>query len=440
MIIATMNELVNRRVVVMGLGRFGGGVGVSRFLAEQGARVLVTDVLPEDQLADSIRQLEDVPVEFRLGEHRKDDFADADIVIVNPAVDPRNNPYIQAAKDADVQLTTEMSLLLDRVDRNRVIGITGTAGKSTTTAMVGYVLSNVLGNDRVHVGGNIGKSLLTELDRIKPDDWLVLELSSFMLEWLSGWSPHIAVATNLADNHLDRHDTLENYARIKQNILRWQTRSDIAILGRDLADWAEHTEAQITIVDTIDPALELRIPGDHNRINASTALAVCDAVGIDRSQATSIVNNYNGLPHRLQCVAERNGVMFFNDSKCTTPDAAMLAIDSFPDKSVHIILGGYDKHADLRPLARYAAQKCAAIYTIGVTGPAIADEADTVPDGCEVHRCQTLDIAVEKVALAAQDGEAVVLSPACASWDQFQNYESRGRAFGELVLRYATQE
>lgn len=417
----------------MGLGRFGGGVGVTRYLAGQGARVLVTDQLQAEALAESVAKIADLGAELRLGEHREEDFAAADLVVVNPAVDPRGNRYLQAARAAGVELTWEINLLLDRVDHARVAAVTGSAGKSTTTSMIAAGLRAALGADRVHLGGNIGGSLLGEVDRIGPQDWVVLELSSFMLENLPGIRPHVAVVTNLTQNHLDRHETMENYAAAKQNILRNQSPGDWAILGSNVADWAGLTKARVQVVLT--PAeLELQIPGAHNRLNAAMALAACDAVlqGTRKAQATQGVVGFTGLPHRLQRVGAFGGVAYFNDSKSTTPEAAELAIEAFEPGAAHIILGGYDKHSDLGPLAQMAARRCAGIYTIGATGDAVAGAAEGAA-GCPVHRCGTLENAVRQAAGRAKTGQVVLLSPACASWDQFTNYEQRGETFGRLA-------
>ncbi|MHC4997362.1 MAG: Mur ligase family protein, partial [Planctomycetota bacterium] len=313
-----MLDLDGKRVVIMGLGRFGGGVGAARFCCQQGADTLVTDLLDEHALAESLEKLDGLDLQFRLGEHAVSDFIAADVVLVNPAVDPRRNRYIHAAREASVTLTTEIQLLIERLDRQRVIAVTGTTGKSTTTAMIGHILQKTYTEGATHVGGNIGHSLLPHLHQIAPEDWVVLELSSFMLESITDWSPHIAVVTNLTDNHLDRHETMEAYAAAKQNILRSQTPDDFAILGEPVANWSVYTLGRSRVVtEPFDAALA----------------------------------DFSGLEHRLQFVGEHNGVKYYNDSKCTTPDAAVLALDAFETGTAHIILGGYDKNADLTPIA-----------------------------------------------------------------------------------------
>jgi UDP-N-acetylmuramoylalanine--D-glutamate ligase len=437
-----MAELSGQRAVVMGLGRFGGGVGAARFCAERGAEVLVTDMLDASELSEPMGQLDDLPVRYRLGEHRLDDFTSADLVVVNPAVDRRENRYIDAARRHGARITSEIELLVERLpDRRQVIGVTGTAGKSTTTAMIGHILAQLPGEPPVHVGGNIGGSLLDRLGVIGERDRVVLELSSFMLEPMEGWSPHVAVVTNLGPNHLDRHGTLEAYAEAKRTILHHQRAEDHAVLGADLGEWQSCTSAHC-VVGPEPPEGELTVPGEHNRTNAALAVEACTRLGLSRSACVEAVRSFPGLEHRLKLVHQVNGVRYFDDSKSTTPDSAMRGIDSFPPGAVRIILGGYDKGADLGELARYAARRCAGVYTVGDTGPAIAEAAEAACTGGEtgsaaaVHRCGSLERAVERAGADAEPGEVVLLSPGCASWDRFTNYEARGRFFSELALRH----
>lgn len=447
-----------QRVVVMGLGRFGGGVGVTRFLAARGASVLVTDKEPADALRKSVAQLADLPgtgagpgVEFRLGEHRESDFASADLVVVNPAVDPRGNPYLQAAIKAGVPLTSEIRLLIGALPRPReqTLGITGSAGKSTTTAMTAHILRRALGDDRVHVGGNLGGSLLGDLDRIRPDDRVVLELSSFMLEDMrvagERWSPHVAVMTNITENHLDRHGTFEALTLAKQELLEHQRQEDHAVLGRPIPfDLIHPKTTRLWWLDGLDtmaghPVPKLVIPGEHNVINARLAVEAAACTGIDRYVAARTLEDFPGLTHRLQFVAEHGSgsgsVRYFNDSKATTPEAAELALRSFPAGVVHVVLGGYDKKSDLTGLARFARQHAQAIYTIGATGDALASAAESAEGTADVVRCGTLDKAVESAVQRVRQGDVVLLSPGCASWDQFENFEARGAAFVAAVLR-----
>ncbi len=485
-----MPPLTGQRVTVMGLGRFGGGVGVTRYLVSQGAQVLVTDTGSAASLAASVEQLSGLPgITYRLGEHRESDFTGADLVVANPAVKP-GDTYLAAARDAGVPITTELRLLVERLpNRQRTIGITGSAGKSTITAMIGYILEKAIkqktdevqietehpiagplrGPDphpKVFLGGNLGGSLLQQLDQITADDWIVLELSSFMLHYLrpsdtfAGWSPHIAVVTNLSPNHLDWHGSFDAYRADKQVILDHQhdDQADAAVCGpgvravvtprvKRCRDFDPAGESR----DPYESLLPLKIPGQHNQLNARLAAAAVQfAIGMPEYRGCELLADFPGLPYRLQFVAERGGVRFYNDSKSTTPESARLAIDAFPEGTTHIILGGYDKGSDLTPLAEHAATRCAGIYTIGKTGDTIADAATrathgppTRPDTCggvawpppsaEVVRCGDLDTAVQQAITRAKPGQVVLLSPACASWGQYENFEQRGDHFTRLV-------
>lgn len=438
-------DLGAKRMVVMGLGRFGGGVGVTRYLAGRAARVLVTDLLPAQALGDSLARLEGLPVDYRLGGHEVRDFTTADVVVVNPAVDHRRDPFVQAARQAGVTLTSEIELLVTALpNRRKTMGITGTAGKSTVTAMIGHILDCAYGHGRVYTGGNLGGSLLDHIGQITPDDWVVLELSSFMLERLS-WSPHTAIVTNLFANHLDRHGSMTAYAEAKQTILGHQAPDDQAVMGPDVHTWLDPVTDRIHRV-TDPAAVSLKTPGQHNQLNAALAIRAVRCVGIDAELAIDTLKGFAGLPHRLQWVGCYRDIEFYNDSKATTPKATQLAIRSFEtgrdadsswDGGIHVIVGGYDKRHDVGSLGQFVGKHCRGVYTIGATGDAIAQAAQAI--GGSVFRCGTLDCAVQSACAQARGGDVVLLSPGCASWDQFTHYEQRGDAFIQAVLRYAAQ-
>ncbi len=430
------------RVTVMGLGRFGGGVGVARWLADQGADVLVTDLEPENRLHASVPALSGLiqagQVRLRLGEHNVSDFTTCHLVVANPAVPtPWDNRFLRAARAAGVPVTTEITLLAERLPaRERVIGVTGTVGKSTTAAMIAAGLRAA--GRPVALGGNIGGSLLADLDALDPTSWIVLELSSAMLHWLAEarWSPGFAAVTGFAPNHADWHGTVDHYEASKRNILAFQRPGDTCILGPSVHGWASAPGVRRTLVDASARVAGLRVPGAHNAANAAVALAACAAAGADRDACERGIRAFEGLPHRLQAVCEASvpgGVIrFFNDSKATTPEATLVAIDAVRTLGpVHLIAGGYDKGIDLSPVARIA-HGLAGLYTIGATGDALARAA---PGNAE--SCGTLDAAVARAFERARPGDTVLLSPGCASWDQFENYERRGEAFCRLVRERA---
>lgn len=426
----------------MGLGRFGGGLGLARWLAASGAEVFVTDLEPPERLAAPLAELDALVrqgrVTLQLGGHNISDFTTADLVVANPAVPtPWQNRYLRAAAAAGIPVTTEISLLAERLPhRRRVIGITGSVGKSTTSAMTACALKAA--GERVVLGGNIGGSLLPRLHEIDTDTWVVLELSSAQLHWLNetlpGWAPAIAVVTAFGPNHLDWHASLSHYRASKEWVSRNQSEGDILVIGQGLNDWPGPREVR-RLQANIPPDLPtLRVPGNHNRANAGAALAACEAAlgpNLNREAALTAVGTFCGLPHRLCLIHEACGVRFFDDSKATTPEATLLAVQAFEADPglgrVHLIVGGYDKGLDLSAIGMLA-DRLAGLYTIGATGPAIARHA-----GGRAVECADLAAAAARACEGAAPGSVVVLSPGCASWDQFENYEQRGDRFREIA-------
>lgn len=453
-----MTDLAGKRITVMGLGRFGGGIGVTRWLCAHGADVLVTDRDSATDLAGSVAQIQPLidsgQVTLRLGEHNVSDFTTTDLVVANAAVPkPWENRFLRAATAAGIPITTEISLTIEQLrarNVHRTIGITGSAGKSTTTAMIHHALSNSDIRHRtsgIFMGGNIGGSLLADLDRIDNHSIVILELSSAMLYWLEQtlspkWSPHVAVITNVSPNHIDWHGEFDHYSASKKHLIQHQRSGDVAILGESLWSWRADTRAHAERIDPESFTAPLLLPGDHNRTNAAGALAACRALApeADPSALALAIAAFPGLAHRLQLVAEtklpaRSGdpVRFYNDSKSTTPESALKAIAAlegipgFTRSKLHLIAGGYDKGSDLTPIAELGPQ-LAGLYTIGVTGPSIARAASG-----RAMECETVGRAVETALKHMRPGDALLLSPGCASWDQYVNFEQRGDEFVRLV-------
>ncbi len=455
----------DRRVTVMGLGGFGGGVGVTRWLVRAGARVTVTDKAPAERLEPALAELAGLPITLHLGGHDDADFRATDLVVVNPAVPPTSE-YLALATQAGVPITTEINLFVERCPAG-CVGITGSVGKSTVTAMIGHVLTYAaqrgaaaLRGGRVWVGGNIGASLLDALPGMRAEDLVVLELSSFQLERtpLVRWSPHVAVITNITPNHLDWHGSFAAYAAAKLNLVRFQRPERDVIVIQDTpelrrlfdqlfgdvsgvwryglaGDTPVAVQQSTAAVDCDDrrcrwPALRLQVPGRHNRENAAAALTVAEVLGVPAETALAALESFEALPHRLQRVAEVAGVTYYDDSKATTPEAALTALRAI-EQPLLVILGGYDKGSDLRPVAEEVARRARFAACIGTTGGALAEQIRAAGGAAEY--AGDLAGAVAACRARAQAGDAVLLSPACASWDQFADYRARGRRFAELA-------
>jgi len=433
---STRTRVNGKRVTVVGLGRFGGGIGVTRWLCRRGAMVTVSDQAGAADLAESVAALDGLDVIFHLGGHDQKDFLEADLLVVNPAV-PKESPLIKAAEAAGVRRTSEINLFLERCP-GPVVGITGSVGKSTTTAMLGDILGTTF---VAHVGGNLGGSLLNELDQIRREHVVVLELSSFQLEDLPmiARSPHLAVVTNLKPNHLDRYGgKMAPYAAAKKNIFKFQKPDDLLILNAAdpvTSAWASEAPGRVEFFDPQAEPFELVVPGAHNQANAQAAWTAAKQLGVKRQVAAEALRKFSGLPHRLQFVAEIGSVRYYNDSKCTTPEGAVVALEAFEPRQAVIIVGGYDKHVSFEPLGVALAAKAKAVVVIGATQSQIVEavEKHRTAQWPRLIKAGGFAEAVAAAKSQAAAGDVVLLSPACASWDMFKNYQQRGETFVKLV-------
>ena len=426
-----MTNVRDRNVTVLGLGHFGGGIAVSRWLVEQGARVTVADDAPAERLADSVGQLDGLPIAFRLGGAAP---PPADLVVASPAIPP-GHPTLAAARAAGVGVTTEICLFAERCPAP-VFGVTGTKGKSTTSTLLERMLATRF---TTWLGGNIGRSLLADLPAIRPDHAVVLELSSFMLHYLgrAGWSPHVAVVTMLSRDHLDWHGSAEHYLADKRQIVAHQRPGDVAVLNG--ADPATAALASATAARVIrfnvggDRPFDLQLPGTHNQLNAQAAFAVAATAGVTWDAARAAVADFNGLPHRLEVVADIGGVRWVNDSIATIPEAAVAALRSFPPgRTVQIVGGSGKKALDTTELCAVLASEAKAVLTVGETGDAIAAAVNRRSPG-RAQTCGDLAAAVSAARMLATPGDVVLLSPGHPSYDQFVNFERRGEAFATLA-------
>jgi UDP-N-acetylmuramoylalanine--D-glutamate ligase len=416
--------------------------------------------------------LADLPeVTYHLGGHREEDFTSCDLVVASAAI-PLSNRYLELARSHGIPVTREMNLFWER-NPGRVVAVTGTNGKSTTTALTHALLSQAFPG-RVWLGGNIGKSLLPEVEAIRPGDWVVLELSSFQLEDLAPLRPNaqVAIVTNFSANHLDRHPSLEAYRAAKQQLLACQSTDRIAVLNQDdpdVSQWPTGARRfwfgsddigregmflygadafprraifRLGLREQVFPLGDwLTLAGRHNVINALAACTAALLLGTQAAQIEAGIRGFSALPHRLELVGDVSGVRYFNDSKATTPAAATLALRAFR-APCWMILGGHDKQIDFSELiSEIVAHPPRGVVCIGQTGPALAAMLQRSADerGCRlnIEDAGTLPKAVAWCAAQAQPGEVVLLSPGCASYDQFENYEERGLLFARLVAEQA---
>ncbi len=458
-----------KRVLVMGLGRFGGGLDSAIFAARAGASVLVTDLADETELADSLRELKEYDISFRLGEHREDDFRRTQILIVNPAVGP-DNKYIEIARKAGVLVTSQMELFFQLCPA-RIIGITGANGKSTTTSLTAHLLKSGCGQEdigysNVRLGGNIGhQPLLDIVDEIADDDLVVLEISNFQLQQLAQISaaPDIALITNLTANHLDRHGTFEAYCCVKEGIFQYQNPDAeipaVSIFNTEdpiTRDWYQkylndsgRTCLAFSADDVPDEYAKIfRLPGRVNRSNLAAALAIVSCFNIDPKRIRKAIQSFEGLPNRCQLIAEINGVRWYDDSKATTPVSTIAALNGLETKrgqtpfieadhtkagDIVLIAGGYDKQINFAELGTCIANRANAAVLIGQTAPKIAEAIKSTSSNCTIKYADSMEQAVQMSYDLAASGGVVLMSPACASYDMFKNYTERSAAFVTAV-------
>jgi len=441
----------------MGLGRFGGGIDVVKFVHKASAEVTVTDLLSKDKLTESINQLKDYQgINFHLGGHQKSDFENADIIIANPAV-PHDNEFLQIARKNKKLVTSQIEIFFQLCPA-KIIGI--------TAALTFHLLRNSISGRKVYLTGNIGNQpMLCLLDKIKPRDLVVMEISSFQLEQLSNIkkAPHISLLTNLAPNHLDRHKTFENYCSAKENIFKYQKLDEnnlsVSIFNAEdkiANQWYEKYKndtgricqkfSEDDITDDIKNCFKL--PGRANLANLAAAVAIAKHFGIDEDRIKKALPSFKALPHRLQHIAERNGICWYNDSKATTPESTIAALVSF-EKPIILIAGGYDKNVSFDSLGLEIVKRAKAAILIGRTAPKIASAIRNLSGGAlaktdtqyasrntKIIVADSMADAVAKAHGLAESGDIVLLSPACASYDMFDNYEHRGREFIKLVTRH----
>jgi len=448
-------ELKDKRVLVVGLGK--SGVASALFLKAQGAQVTVSDTKSGDELRNEIPVLLDHGITVETGGHGERTFRGQDVIVVSPGV-PVDAPALAQARSMGEAVIGEVELAAQFLP-GPILAITGSNGKTTTTTLTGEILT--ASGVPALVGGNIGTPAISLVDRAQPETAIVLEISSFQLETIQTFRPKVAVVLNVTPDHLDRHRTFETYVNAKARIFENQTRDDFAVLNEDdptCVSLASRTRAKvfwfsrqkevkqgawvregnIVFLDgsrqrEIMLASEVALKGAHNLENVLAAVCAGALMGCAPENIRRAVRDFKAVEHRLEFVATIRGVDYYNDSKATNVDATIKALESFP-ANIHLILGGKDKGSDYSVLNDLLRQRVKRVYTIGVAAEKIESQiVSSKSGGPEIVHAETLENALRKANATAQPGDVVLLAPACASFDQFKNYEQRGQVFKEIV-------
>jgi UDP-N-acetylmuramoylalanine--D-glutamate ligase len=451
----SLMELKDKRVLVVGLGK--SGVASALFLKAQGARVTVSDTKSGDELRNEIPALLDHGITVETGGHGERTFRGQDLIVVSPGV-PVDAPLLVQARAMGEAVIGEIELAAKFLP-GPMVAITGSNGKTTTTTLTGEILA--AGGVPTLVGGNIGTPAISLTERATRETAIVLEVSSFQLETIHTFRPKVAVVLNVTPDHLDRHRTFEAYVDAKARIFENQTGEDFAVLNEDdptCVAMAARTRAQVfwfsrhkevkqgawvrdgNIVFRDGPqeqrsqqreimqVSEIALKGAHNLENVLAAVCAGALMGCSPEKIRQAVRDFKAVEHRLEFVATIRGVDYYNDSKATNVDATIKALESFP-ANIHLILGGKDKGSDYTVLNNLLRQRVKRVYTIGAAAAKIESQVKDV----EVVHAETLESAVRKANAVAQSGDVVLLAPACASFDQFKNYEQRGQVFKQIV-------
>jgi UDP-N-acetylmuramoylalanine--D-glutamate ligase len=453
-----MLELKGKKVLVVGLGK--SGLAAALFLRHKGAQVTVSDVRSAESLARDIPALLEEGIMVEAGGHGLLTFRRQDLIVVSPGV-PLDTPELVQVRKFGLPIIGELELAA-RFLQGKILAITGSNGKTTTTALAGEILKEA--GLPTLVGGNIGVPVVSLIEESTPDTWSVLEVSSFQLESTEQFHPSIAVILNITPDHLDRHGSFENYARAKERIFAAQDKTDCVVLNADNARAAEAASRSVARVhwfslehrvrqgawvengyvvyrhmpegevEQVMPLSKIPLKGEHNVENVLAAVCAARLADVPVEPIRSAIEKFQAVEHRLEYVATVQGVEFYNDSKATNVDATAKALAAF-SSGIHLILGGKDKGSDYTQLAQLLRERVRAVYTIGSAAAKIESQLRGV---VSMRSCETLAAAVDAAASAAHPGEVVLLAPACSSFDQFENFEHRGRVFKELVSQKAT--
>lgn len=448
-----MMELKGKKVLVVGLGK--SGLAAALFLRRRGAQVTVSDIRSAEALAKDIPALLEEGINVEAGGHGLLTFRRQDLIVVSPGV-PLDTPELVQACNFGRPIIGELELAA-RFLKGKILAVTGSNGKTTTTSLLGEILERA--GMPTLVGGNIGVPVVALIEESTDATWSVLEVSSFQLESTEQFHPTIAVILNITPDHLDRHGSFENYALAKERIFSAQDEHDYAVLNADniraaasarrsrakvfwfslehpveQGAWVEggfilYRSAPDAAAETVMPLTVIPLKGEHNVENVLAAVCAAHLAGASAESIRTAVAQFKAVEHRLEYVATLNGVEIYNDSKATNVDATAKAIAAFSG-NIHLILGGKDKNSDYTELSELLRSRVKAVYTIGSAAAKIESQLRGM---VTIHSCETLQKAVSAIAAAAHPGDTVLLAPACSSFDQFESYEHRGRVFKELV-------
>jgi UDP-N-acetylmuramoylalanine--D-glutamate ligase len=457
-----MSKYKGKKVLVVGFGL--SGVAVAKYMAKQGARVVVTDVKQKSELLESVNACHDLKIEYELGRHNSKSFTTADLIVVSPGV-PLNIKPLDEAREARIPITNEIELAAAAL-KEPLIAVTGTNGKTTVTTLLGEMFK--ADGRQVYVGGNIGKPLLDYVTEGQKADVVVAELSSFQLDLTQRLIPAVAVFTNIEEDHLDRYPDMEAYTQAKRRLLSvcdknsfvvlnhdnpnvarfsaenpgklmWFTRKNPIEVGGEFAEQfvgayydagKKQLVAKVTGKEEVYDVSQLRIFGDHNKENLMAAICAARAMGVSQKAIQSVILSFKGVPHRLEFIRRKDGVYFFNDSKGTNVMSVQRSLSAFAQNPIILIAGGKDKNQEFGPLGELVRRKCKILILLGEAKEKINR---SLGDYAETYLVGTFEEAVLLAFQKSRSGDIILLSPGCASYDMFRNYEERGDYFKKLV-------
>lgn len=450
-------DLKNKNVLLVGLAKT--GVSTIKKLNKLGANIIVNDIKPKEKLEGIIEEIDNLDnIEYVLGKHLEN-IENIDLTIVSPGV-PLDLPFIEKIKSEGIKIIGEVELAYKLSKNPTFIGITGTNGKTTTTSLVGEMFKKA--NKDTYIVGNIGNPVIDTVDLTNENSYLVTELSSFQLESIEDFKPKVSTIINITEDHLNRHHTMENYINAKARVFKNQDKTDFTILNYDdsiVRDLGKNSNGNVlyfsikeevkqgayldknnNIVIKVDGKelvlmnkSELSLPGNHNLENAMSAILMAYVLNIDTDVIIDTLRTFKGVEHRLEFVTNKDGIMFVNDSKGTNPDSTIKAITSY-EKSIVLIAGGYEKQSDFTEMIKYATKNVKALVLLGQTADKIATTAKE--HGIDnISKVEDMEAAVKKAYEIAESGDVVLLSPACASWDMYPNFEARGLDFKENIYK-----